>query len=196
MQEKESKIALLEKPTQTQTETQIQTKIQKDLQNKPENQTSLNLKELKKEHLFTSTVIETPNYDFIEVATPSSNVKTKTETEPKVDTKFRFRLIVAVYCIIIAVCGIWVISNAVQMNSLSSSITEANNAYMINEAQYILKISELDAIEPDDDGSLSPIAPENIFGVQAEKLSNPTDPTISTSWFDKVCNWLSGVTGG
>ena len=67
---------------------------------------------------------------------------------------------------------------------------------MVNEAKYILKISELDAVKPDEDGSISPIAPENIFGVQAEKLAEPTDPTISTSWFDKFCNWLSGIFGG
>ncbi len=184
MQEKESKTILLEKPTQeVKTET-----IKETLQSKQ------NLKELKKEKLFTSTVIETPNYDFIEASTPQIEQKPQTKTKP--DPKFRFKLIVAVYCIIVAICGAWIISNAVELNGISTSISQSNNAYMVNEAKYILKISELDAVKPDEDGSISPIAPENIFGVQAEKLAEPTDPTISTSWFDRVCNWLSGIFGG
>ena len=188
MQEKESRTVLLEKPVQ-------ETKIEKAVEESTQKQAEFNLKELKKEKLFTSTVIETPNYDFIEATAPAPEVKA--QTEPKKDPKFRFRLIVAVYCIIIAICGIWVISNAVEMNSLNSSINQANNEYMINEAQYIMKIEALgEAIEPDDDGSLSPIAPENIFGVQAEPLAEPTDPTVSTSWFDRFCNWLSGIFGG
>ena len=188
MQEKESRTVLLEKPVQ-------ETKIEKAVEESTQKQAELNLKELKKEKLFTSTVIETPNYDFIEATTPAQEIKT--QTEPKKDPKFRFRLIVAVYCIIIAICGIWVISNAVEMNSLNSSINQANNEYMINEAEYIFKIQSLgDALEPDDDGSLSPIAPENIFGVQAEPLAEPTEPTVSTSWFDRFCNWLSGIFGG
>ena len=190
MQEKESRVALLEKPVITERAVELEKSVKADTQK----QSEMNLKELKKEKLFTSTVIETPNYDFIEASAPIQEVKPL--TQPRKDPKFRFRLIVAVYCIIVAICSVWIISNAVEMNSLNSSITQSNSEYMINEAQYILKISELDAVQPDEDGSLSPIAPENIFGVQAEKLSEPTDPTISTSWFDKVCNWLSGIFGG
>lgn len=194
MQEKESKTILLEKPVQTEKAIKVEKDVQIEKEPNTQKQTEMNLKELKKEKLFTSTIIETPNYDFIEASAPKTTPQTQTET--KKDPKFRFRLIVAVYCIIIAICGIWVISNAVEMNSLNSSITQSNNEYYINEAQYILKISELDAVQPDEDGSLSPIAPENIFGVQAEPLAEPTDPTVSTSWFDRVCNWLSGFFGG
>ena len=184
MQEKESKTILLEKPTK-----QVKTEVKEDAI-----QSKQNLQELKKEKLFTSTVIETPNYDFIE----ASNIepKQKPQTKSKPDQKFRFRLITIVYCVIVAICGAWIISNAVELNGISTSISQSNNAYMVNEAKYILKISELDAVKPDEDGSISPIAPENIFGVQAEKLAEPTDPTISTSWFDKFCNLLSGIFGG
>lgn len=194
MQEKESKTILLEKPGQTEKAIKVEKDVQIEKEPNTQKQTEMNLKELKKEKLFTSTIIETPNYDFIEASVPKTTPQT--QTEAKKDPKFRFRLIVAVYCIIIAICGIWVISNAVELNSLNSSITQSNNEYYINEAQYILKISELDAVQPDEDGSLSPIAPENIFGVQAEPLAEPTDPTVSTSWFDRVCNWLSGFFGG
>ena len=107
MQEKESRTVLLEKPVQ-------ETKIEKAVEESTQKQAEFNLKELKKEKLFTSTVIETPNYDFIEASVPKTTPQT--QTEAKKDPKFRFRLIVAVYCIIIAICATWGISNAVEMN--------------------------------------------------------------------------------
>ena len=193
MEEKEARTAILERiETKLEKKAEVKTHIMPDFE--LDKQDSLNLKELKKEQTYTSTVIETPNYDFIE-SLPKKEEAPATQTEPKKDPKFRLRLIVAVYCIIIAICSAWVISNAVNINQANAGINEANTAYEINEAKYILKIEQLDNAQPEEDGKLSPIAPENIFGVEPEPLADIAEPLKNTNWFDMFCNWVSKIFG-
>lgn len=183
----------LEEKPELQTEIATEAPVTPEPAVTPEKQTELNLKELKKESLYSSTVIETPNYDFIEASPlPEKKVKEETKTNPK----FKLRLLVVTYSIIIAICSIWIISNAVNINNLNNSINETNSAYYVNEAKYILKIKALENAEPSEDGNINPIAPENIFGVQAEAIEVPSDPTPSQNWFDTFCTWISKLFGG
>ena len=72
MQEKESKTILLEKPVQTEKAIKVEKDVQIEKEPDTQKQTEMNLKEFKKEKLFTSTIIETPNYDFIEASVPKT----------------------------------------------------------------------------------------------------------------------------
>ena len=161
-------------------------------------QDTINLQELKKEKLFSSSVIETPNYDLI----PEIKKETLEEIKPKAqetnapNPKFRFRLVSITYCIILLICSVWIISNAVNISKTKSNISDSQSAYNINEAKYAYEISKLDDAQPEEDPSLSPIAPENIFGVQAEKLAEPTDPVKDDNWFNRFCDFISGIFGG
>jgi hypothetical protein len=95
-----------------------------------------------------------------------------------------------------AICSIWVISNAVNISNAKANINNSQSAYNINVAKYAYEISKLDNAQPEEDPRLSPIAPENIFGVQAEKLAEPADPVANDSWFNRFCDFISGIFGG
>ncbi len=162
-----------------------------------EEQEVKNIKMLKSEKYFTGTTIETPNYDYIEASSPSGEEEETVEVQPRKSPKFRLRLITVTYIIICAICVSWIISNAVQMNSVSSNISQTTTDYEVNLFEYTTKLAQLDNVQPSEDGtSLNPIAPENIFGLNPEPLTDPVEYSVETSWFDNFCNWLSSIFGG
>jgi len=125
-------------------------------------------------------VIETPNYDFIEVA----DTGLKVDPKVKEKRKFRFKLVSIVYCIIFAMCSGWVIGNAIELSRTN---------YTISELQYLIKIEQLDGFQEVENG-------DNIIttvvDIEPQPLAEPTTIQPQTNWFDRFCDWLKNVLGG
>lgn len=134
--------------------------------------------------------IETVERDFYEI-----DAKPKQKNKP---TKFRFRLLTCIYCAIIAVCTGWVITNAVRISTVQSTIESSQSSFKINELKYIKKIEQLDDLKDTsqnpEDSSLLPI--EEVITIQPAPLENPTDYAKNSNWFDKICNWFGHLFGG
>lgn len=121
------------------------------------------------------------------------NLQTETKTDGK--AKFRNRLIAIGYVIIIGICAGWVIGNSIAIHNQANALNLANTSYEVNVAKYVMKLSQLDGIEVEDDtDSFSPIT--SAIELQPEPLSEPYEETKTSNWFDKLCNWLSKLFRG
>jgi len=125
-------------------------------------------------------VIETPNYDFIEV----QDTGLKFDNKMKQKRKFRLKLVSIVYCVIFAMCSGWVIGNAIELSKTS---------YTISEIQYLIKIEQLDGFQEVQNGD-SIIT--TIVDVEPQPLAEPTNIQPQTNWFDRFCDWLRNIFGG
>lgn len=125
-------------------------------------------------------VIETPNYDFIEV----QDTGLKFDNKMKQKRKFRLKLASIVYCFIFALCSGWVIGNAIELSKTS---------YTISEIQYLIKIEQLDGFQEVQNGD-SIIT--TIVDVEPQPLAEPTNIQPQTNWFDRFCDWLGNIFGG
>ena len=124
-------------------------------------------------------------------------IKGKAKKKPKPQS-FRFKLLTIVYCVIIAVTSGWVITNAVRISNVQSTIESTQNSIEINGLKFKNKIESLDKLkdesESNENSSLVPI--EEIITIQPRPLENPTDYAVQSNWFDKICNWFGHLFGG
>jgi len=150
------------------------------IEEKPEQETQAT--EIKQEQTFTSqkAVIETPNYDFIEV--PDTGLKIDNKLKRK--RKFRLKLVSVVYCLIFAMCSGWVIGNAIELSKTT---------YNISELQYLIKIEQLDGFQEVQNGD-SIIT--TVVEIEPQPLAEPTAIQPQTNWFDRFCDFLNNIFGG
>lgn len=162
--------------------------------------------EIEQKFAETDEKVEISNLDFIneiynfpetkkniENKTEIKNIQTETKNNGK--AKFRNRLIAIGYVIIIGICAGWVIGNSIAIHNQANALNFANTSYEVNVAKYVMKLSQLDGIEIEDDtDSFSPIT--SAIELQPESLSQPHEETKTSNWFDKLCNWLSKLFRG
>lgn len=128
------------------------------------------------------SVLETPNYDFIETTNSLPDMKQKN----KAKKRFRAKLAIITYSIIFLICSCWTISNAIELSNTARNISEIS--YNINEINYIIKLEQTDNYT---NGENSEIA--NIIEITPPALAEPTQIQPITNWFDRFCAWLSGL---
>ena len=229
MEEKNSKIALLEKPTEikTQTSTVIQKQVEITNQAKSMQTLKVNLAELKQKSeqlksqqqktstrvvekkdinffggysaqlqtqteiepiqevqaIDNSSVIETPNYDFIEPLNEQQQEKIfkieKEKKEKKQASPLLKKLKIIVFSLLFAVLGSWTIYNAVE---LSNVVTE----YNLKLDQYLTKLGSLDSASGLND----------LFPTYPEEEQDATSIGKKSNWFDRLCNFIAGIFGG
>lgn len=141
----------------------------------------------------SSSIIEKPNYDFIEPLTSDEAEKIyKIEKQEKVDkksSKFGKRLRIALFSLVMAVCGIWGIANIVNINTVKSELDSLSNIYYnINLPSYLRNLAQLDAVNQDN--------MENLFQTIPEEAQPPTQIEAKSNWFDRFCEFLAGLFGG
>lgn len=139
-----------------------------------------------------SLIIETPNYDMIETLSPEQrkkifkieeNVKSGSEAKAKPN---RFKIIM--FSIMFAIFGIWGIVNIATLDNISSSISEITAEYNMNLASYLNNLHTLDGTSAEN--------MENLFETIPKDDFPPNSIGEQSNWFDRFCNFISGLFGG
>ncbi len=143
--------------------------------------------ETKKEQV--SSVIEKPNYDFIEELTPEEEQKVYKIEKEKVQEKpkmFGKRLRLALFSLVFAVCSIWGITNIISISNLQSEISAVNEVYQLNLANYLSKLGTLDTASNYNE----------LFPTYPEAQNPPASVEKTSNWFDRICDFIAGIFGG
>ncbi len=141
-------------------------------------------KTLKNVESKSSSVIEKPNYDFIETLSNKEREKVfvfseeKPENKPKVK-KIKFKYLII--SLLFALFGVWGIVNIATLDSLT-------NQYSINLATYLNNLHNLDATNSQN--------MENLFETIPDESLPPSTIGEKSNWFDRFCNFLAGLFGG
>lgn len=141
-----------------------------------------------KEEIEVSSEEETVN-DVIEENVSENENKPVKRAKPK--TRFRifvFGLIGVLACM----CG-WSIYNAVEIKTLTAEIEQANKIYSVNVYNYIKTISKADDLTNKDSiTNLDSLSEAGIVPLQPTK-EQPSEYSVKSNWFDRLCNWLSNL---
>ena len=136
-----------------------------------------------------SSIIEKPNYDFIEELSPEEEKKVykieKEQAKSKPNT-FGKKLRAALFSLVVAVCGIWGIVNVVSITNLEAEIAAVNEVYQLNLVNYLSKLGTLDTASNYND----------LFETYPVTPNPPSQVAQSSNWFDRFCNFIGGLFGG
>ncbi len=140
-----------------------------------------------------SSIIEKPNYDFIETLTDEQRKKIfKIEKEqPKDDThdkpkKSKFKTII--FSLLFAIFGVWGIVNIATLDSIGTEITTVSTEYNMNLISYLNNLHNLDATNAEN--------MENLLDTIPTEPQSPTKIEEQSNWFDRFCNFIAGLFGG
>lgn len=138
----------------------------------------------------SSSVIESPNYDFIETLSPEQRQKIfKEEVKEEESVKAkpnRFKLII--FSILFAIFGIWGIVNIATLDNLSSQISNLSYEYDMNLIRYLNNLYQIDITNSDN--------MQNLFETIPKEDLPATSMGEQSNWFDRFCNFISGLFGG
>ncbi len=139
----------------------------------------------------SSSVIESPNYDFIETLSPEQRQKIFKEEEVKEDVSVkakpnRFKLII--FSILFAIFGVWGIINIATLDNLSSQISNLSYEYDMNLIRYLNNLYQIDITNSDN--------MQNLFETIPKEDLPATSMGEQSNWFDRFCNFISGLFGG
>ena len=138
-----------------------------------------------------STIIERPNYDFIEELSSEQRDKifkiekqeTKSETKPKTN-----KLRNIVLALLFLIFGVWGIINIATLDSLGSQISDISTEYDMNLISYLNNLHNLDATNSEN--------MENLFQTIPKDEVPPNSIGQQSNWFDRFCNFIAGLFGG
>lgn len=137
----------------------------------------------------SDSVIEKPNYDFIEELTLEEEKKVykveRGEEKPK-PKLFSKRLRLALFSLVSMVCLIWGIVNVVEITNLQDQINMATQEYQLNLGNYLMKLGTLDTAS----------SYNELFETTPAELVPPSSISHSSNWFDRICNFIAGLFGG
>lgn len=147
--------------------------------------------EIAKAESKVSTVIEKPNYDYIETLSDAQREKVfkiERKENPKVKAK-PSRLKAVVLSIVFAIFGVWGVVNITQISNIGGQIAEISSEYYnINLPKYLKNLVSLDATSSDN--------MENLFETIPDEDVPPTEIIKKSNWFDRFCNFIAGLLGG
>lgn len=139
---------------------------------------------------FSSTIF-TPNYDMMESLSEQQHEKIFGQQEEvslsqKRKRKLSYKSII--FALLFAIFGIWGVVNISTMEHLGSQIEVASESYNINLANYLKNLTALDTTNQEN--------MENLFEVIPSRTLPPTSIGETSNWFDRFCNFLTGLFGG
>ncbi len=138
-----------------------------------------------------SSIIEKPNYDYIETLSEQQREKVfKIERQEKEKAKAKpSRLKAIVLSILFALFGVWGVVNITQIDNIGAQIAEvASEYYNINLPKYLKNLVSLDATSSDN--------MENLFETIPDEDVSPSEIIEQSNWFDRFCNFIAGLFGG
>lgn len=120
------------------------------------------------------------------------------EIKPKKKKKisqFRLKLFSVLFCIGMAACTGWVITNFVRISNVNKAIESVQTEHSANVIKLKNNIEKLDDLSnPEENSDLEKV--EKIITVTPLPLEDPTDYQETTNWFNELCDWISGLFGG
>ncbi len=134
-------------------------------------------------------VIETPNYDLIPETPPEKKkiiLKLEKQVEsqkPKKKTSVLKKAIVA--CVLALVVGLGVFT-AVDLADSVAAYNATQSQYSVNLANLLKNISSVDS-----GNKMS-----ELIETYPDELMRPDELKQQSNWFDRFCNFLSGLFGG
>ena len=136
-----------------------------------------------KEQEVSQKIIEKPNYDFIQENDKIVKLSRKEQAKKK-PVKKRLGLFLS---IALGISAIICISNVIAIDYMASNLAEIeHDLYEVNLPKYLKDIADLDTTKKGME--FVETYPDDIFDAgEAGRRSN---------WFDKFCNFLSGLFGG
>lgn len=152
---------------------------------------SQNVEQLNEQVQDFSSTIFTPNYDMMESLSEQQHEKIFGQQEEislsqKRKRKLSYKSII--FALLFAVFGIWGVVNISTMEHLGSQIEVASESYNINLANYLKNLTALDTTNQEN--------MENLFEVIPSQTLPPTSIGETSNWFDRFCNFLTGLFGG
>ncbi len=173
---REQKTLLLEKEVETKTQIEVKT----------DKQVEAEKTFLKQQNI----VVETPNYDLIPEITPQKKkrvLKLEKLVEKETPKKKRMSWLKRVALALgIGVTIALSIFTAVELSNTISAYNVAQSEYSVNVATLMQKIASVDS------GNKMAELVETF----PDEVMRPSDFEEQSNWFDRLCNFLSGVIGG
>ncbi len=177
-------VLLLDKETETKQDIKIKLKTEKSVEKKD--------KELAKKLFSTPVkeeVIEKPNFDKIEELSPEKRKKIfKVSMEKEEKQKFRLnkKLKMALIGIVMGMLLIFCITSTIEIVKLNAEVQQAQSNYNASLTNLIQKIYSTET------GNRS----LNLFETFPEENLGASSFYESSNWFDRICNFLTGIFGG
>lgn len=196
--EKKQELPILEK-----TENSIQTEYLKSLDNvtiadikKQEEKKAIAQFEKEKDKLIqeqyktetqqqeSQNIIEKPNYDFIEENKKVVKLRKKI-TENKKSSKTKNRKVILAFGL--AICSVLCVTNITLLDNYSSSLSQIESEfYDVNLPKYLKNIANLDTTKKS----------MEFLETYPTEMQEAGDLGEETNWYDKLCNFISGIFGG
>lgn len=136
-------------------------------------------------------VVETPNYDFIKEISPEKRKKiyriekNASATNSKPFT-FNKRLKMILFGLAFFIAGGFCLSSGIQLANASNALQAAQSEYQISLSKLIKNISKTDS------GNKA----LELIETYPDEIETPSSIAKDTNWFDKICNFISGIFGG
>lgn len=111
----------------------------------------------------------------------------------KPNFKTRLKIIVFGFCAVLTCFMGWSIYNAIQIETLTAQLEAANKTYAVNVVSYINNLSKADDLTSDSIFNLEELSTAEVIPLTPKTLENPVEYSIKSNWFDRFCNWLSGI---
>lgn len=133
-------------------------------------------------------VIETPNYDLLPELAPEKKkrvlkLEKAVEKQKPKSVSWLKRAALALGIGVTIALGVF---TAVELSDSISAYNAAQSEYSVNVATLMQKIASVDS-----GNKMS-----ELVETFPEQLLRPGDFEEQSNWFDRVCNFLSGITGG
>jgi len=129
-------------------------------------------------------VIEKPNFDLIEENSKILKIKSKTKAKEK--KRPRKKLSAIVLACVLGASTIVCVANTVALEDMYSSYVEMGETYNFNLQKYLKNINNLDATKKS----------MEFIETYPDDLLDAGDVGIKSNWFDRICNFISGIFGG
>ena len=132
-------------------------------------------------------IIEKPNYDLIEEKKSVIKIRQKLKQEPEKVARKKGKKFGLFLAIVLGICSIFCVTNIVILDNMSASYSALEHEYYnVNLPKYLKNISNLDTTKRS----------MEFLETYPSEMQSPADLGQKTNWFDKFCNFLSGIFGG
>jgi len=136
-------------------------------------------------------IVETPNYDFIKEISPEKRKKiykveknlSKQEAKP---FTFNKKLKLILFSLVFLVAGGFCLSSGIDLINSTSAMQVAQTEYELSLSKLIKKISKIDS------GNKT----LELIETYPDEIKEPSSIEETSNWFDKICNFISGLFGG
>ena len=149
-------------------------------------------REMKKEMAAKEQAITRPNYDMIQEISPEKRKKIykveKVESEEKPKPfAFNKKLKTILFAIVFIVAGAFMLTSGIELIDAANSLSSSQTTYYDIKLPGLIK--KIDGI----DNSNKAL---ELIETYPDEIEEPSSISKNTNWFDRICNFISGLFGG